>query len=869
MTLLFFLSCMQDVYADILRQSLHGTYLRWNMQIDQDEVTIEKNGDRILIKSFDEITLREIKTALLKNGLDNRYFKRPDLGIKKERDNIPYLTLQLQNEEIDLFKFYQENKNRQIVDFWMGSPKRAQKKPKLLKKMDVIKTKSAAISKKKLKKRNKKIKKVVKDKKYRDFRYGASFIWDYPPSRPMLRKIVNLNRKTPEFFYEIKDRDPKDKREIHLQLAINLFRKRKWGLMYKSIKLFQKKYGDSYEEDLLEYLKINAILRENLQNLTASPAKTAINMLTALGEKTDNHALKKAAFKYLTQYHIDKKQNAKALAFSKRLYSMGREKKDFNLSRYSAEAILYNLARLGRSNKIENLIKDKNIKALLPFQLRFAYASYALMKEDKEKELIKRYNKNKRRMASPVHGSIIFNVAEAYFRTAKYKKAIKMFDRYIADHSYSQHSSPARVRLALSYEILGKNINQTVELYKNAVNRSGKNQLGYEAAIRYVALKSVRNKRAGDKDRELRTLLNRDNDEKKLNKNIKKLLWLVRLRTFIADGKLEEALAYLKAIPLNLLNVYERNVFLGDGAEIVYGMIDRFYKQENYFQVVNLWRSYKDKYMDKVANDPYMNLVIGKSYLKLGLLSKMEEVLSSFEKNKHAPKRTFPIWNGRSTITRPDVVVAELRIMRHMKLKNWQLALKEVDMLAKIKPQYGKINYFRGVISYQRRKYKETINHMEKFLARQKNESIDDLELANILMAYTDSIYQLGDIKKFKRVTKAVLNDVKNHDTINPYLLKVKERVAYLNIEVLYGEGVGKTYTKIEKMILDFKKAYKKSVYLGRVNYILGMTLVAGRKIDDGRKVFFDLIKNKTVPEHVKQLARSELSLLEIREKTI
>ena len=859
-----------DIYAGIVRQTHHDTYLRWSIQAQKDELSIDKQEDRVLIRSLNEDVLKKIKNELAGKKLDSHYFRKGDLKVERGRNNVPTLSLQLKNEHIDLFKFYQQGDECQIIDFWMGSVKKAEVRPELVKKTDIVKTKKASFTRK-TSNEKKKTAEVFrgKDEKYRDFRYGASFVWDYSPSRPLLQSIINLSRKTPEFFYPIGDRDLKNKKEIHLQLAINLYRKKKWGLMYKTIKLFQKKYGDQHEQGLIEYLKINALLRENLKKKGTEPAKSAINMLAALVEKTSNYELKKGGYKYLLQYYVDKNQNVKALAIAKRLYTVSREKKDFGQSRYASESILYNLARLGRSDKIDKLIRDKNIEALLPFQLRLAYKSYAFLKEDREEELIEVYNKHKRRLTVPVHGSIIFNVAEAYFRTARYNKAMKMFDRYVTKHSYSEHASKARNRLALSYDILGKNINQTIELYKNALDRSGKTKVGLEAAIRYVGLKTVRKKKITDEDRELRILLDMDDNDKKRDKNIKKLLWLVRLRSFIVDGKFSEALSYLSAVPLGILNMYDRNVFQGDGAEIVYGMLSKYYNQEEYAKVIKMWKSYKDKYIDRVAKDPYMNLIVGKSYLKLSFLSNMEEVLSSFEKNKNSPSRTFPIWNERPSLLEVGVVVLELKIVRHMKLENWKLALSEIEKLSKTRPGYNKNNYFKGIISYRKKKYNDSILHLEKFLSKHKNRPVDDMELAEILMAYTDSIYQLGNMKKFKRVTMAVLDDVKNYRTSSPYLMKVKERIAYLNIEILYGEGSEQSFLTLERRISDFKKIYEKSVYSGRVNYIFGMTLVEIKRVDDGKKVFSDLIDDEKVSKHVKQLARSELSLLRIRERTI
>ena len=64
----------------------------------------------------------------------------------------------------------------------------------------------------------------------RDFRYGAAFIWDYRPLLAPLEKDVNLRVKSPDYLYEIKDRDfESNPKEAHLQLSIKFFRQKKMG----------------------------------------------------------------------------------------------------------------------------------------------------------------------------------------------------------------------------------------------------------------------------------------------------------------------------------------------------------------------------------------------------------------------------------------------------------------------------------------------------------------------------------------------------------------------------------------------------------------------------------------------------------------
>ena len=133
-------------------------------------------------------------------------------------------------------------------------------------KTDLLKKKS--IKKKKKKEKIKKIKqKKKKDRTYKDYRYGLTYVWDYYPLFPTFKKFVNIKRKTPMHFYKLKDRlYEKSEQEAHMQLTINLFRKDKWGLMNKSIELYNKKYGRDNNEVLNELLRVTALIKNSYLN---------------------------------------------------------------------------------------------------------------------------------------------------------------------------------------------------------------------------------------------------------------------------------------------------------------------------------------------------------------------------------------------------------------------------------------------------------------------------------------------------------------------------------------------------------------------------------------------------------------------------
>src|SRR5690606_7283169 len=169
------------------------------------------------------------------------------------------------------------------------------------------------------------------------------------------------------------------------------------------------------------------------------------------------------------------------------------------------------------------------------------------------------------------------------------------------------------------------------------------------------------------KDEEFRVLLDAREGDLEPSKNIQKLLWQVRLRTFIVDGAYDKALSYLSAIPLTAMAPADRRVFEGDGAEIVYGLMLKSFDAGNYSQVVKTWETYKDRYVEKVANDPHLNHLVGKSLIKMGLFRGYEEISSGFKKLETTPARTFPLWVERPDAASAEVALAELDVVKSLK----------------------------------------------------------------------------------------------------------------------------------------------------------------------------------------------------------
>ena len=564
-------------------------------------------------------------------------------------------------------------------------------------------------------------------------------------------------------------------------------------------------------------------------------------------------------------------EHLKTLQLAKNYYAGTRDNFDFEESPIPAEAMLNSLAKLGQIEKIQEMAQEKTMKKILPAQLMLAYQSFGFLRAGDLPSLVGLYEKNKASLVKPIDPVIMYNTAEAYFRLGRYSEAMALYEEFVKNYSHEFVASNANLRIALCSDLLDRNYQETLELYKRAIDQSVDSNVSYEARIRYVAFRSVRKIALDDRDREIRIFLETDKNSKvTLDKNLTKLLQQVRLRTLIVDEKYKEALSYLSLLPMVTMPKIDARVFDGDGAEIIYGLISDLYKKSEYSQVIKAWQTYKDKYVDKVAQDPFVNFIVGSSYIKLGLYKGFDEVYASFEKLKDTPSRTFPIWIKRDSFQKASDLLSELVLIKDIKLMNWDLVQKNISLFEKKLPNYNKTNYYRGLVAFNQKAYAEAVTQFENFFGKLDHRIIyDPSDVADMIRAYTDSIYELGQTDKFLKVSEAILNDTISFGTDNAYIQNIRERIAYLGIEITAGLGKKENYMLFEKKINDFKKANPKSIYTGRVNYLLGQAMVNNQKLKEGREVFASLMNDKNTSDYIKELAKSELSLLNLKEKTL
>ena len=873
--------------ADIFNQENLKTHLRWNLMVPRDQFFLNKKEGVLNIETVNLELFHTLAGELAKIKADGQYIET----ITYSKENFPAkpatVTIKLKDPSVELFSFYRDADKKYILDFWINTDLISEKTAALKKplpnpvKMETVRElkpeaaiKNAMLTRKSsilpmLEVTNAKADEVRPNPSLRDFRYGASFLWDYQPMIPQLEKDFNLTSKIPDFLYPIKDRDNlDDPKEAHMQLTINFYREEKWGLLNKSITLYEKKYGRDTNAVLNEFLKANALLKGNLAKPNRGITQSAMVILSTVKEMTTDYELKAAILRYLIQYSVDVKDHVRTLDLAKQLFVEARGEFDQTLVIQSALTILHSLAELKQVEKIEEFLSDKKLANILPPQMGIAYTTFALLSRGETKEIIKRYNQVSKSLAKPIHPAILYNVAESHFRRADFTSAIAVFNEFIASYSYLLQAPFARLRLALGYELMDREIAETLVLYRNAIDRSTDPAARYEAKLRYVALRIARKVNLSEDDKEVEVFLEQSPDESQaIGPDLKKLLWLVRLRIFIATKDYEKALAYLTSIPIETIRPAERRVFEGDGAEIVYGIIKDAYLKENYAKVVKVWEVFKTKYESKVARNLYLNFVVCDAFIKLGLYKSYDRALDSFKTVQGEEPRLFPVWIERVKNTNLVEMVEELSLIRMVADKDWKGASDKLASYPVSLRDSINYPYYRGLIHSHQKVYPEAIVEFEKVLVKQNSENqLTPRQTADLLMGYVESLYQLKDQDRFKTVVRALSQDINNSKSAQ--ILNVSERVNYLLIESFAGEA-NPEWKELEMMTKGFREKFHKSPYSARIGYLYGVSLIKNTRVAEGKEVLSLLTKDGKVPLHIKEMCRSELATLELVEKKL
>ncbi|MCT4642071.1 MAG: hypothetical protein N4A33_07195 [Bacteriovoracaceae bacterium] len=876
LTFIFFCGVyFSTAHGAVIEQEKYKTHLRWLVATSKKQLEIKQNANIFTIKTLSKVTFDNLKKDMISFANNNEYIAKVDFNSK----GLPYspaiITVTLKDQSIELFSFYKNSDKKYIIDFWVNEDLVVKKEPK---KVIKAKKKVATTKPKKIIKKAKTIAKkkvyvstVPKNDGYRDFRYGSAFIWDYKPQIPSVKQDINIANKAPNFLYKIKDRDfKKNDKEAHMQLSINFYKESKWGLMTRSISLYEKKYGVDINKDINDFMKAVSLIKNKINpKISIEDSKktgayqAALNLLSSISDRTDNYSLNQSITRYLLQVSLDKNDYVNSLQIAKKLYVISSERFDKEMTVYSAKVILTSLAQLKQIDKIKEFLSNKAVLTILPKQIGFAYTSYLNLILGDEKKNIQEFESRQNSFIGKIQKELLFNIAESYFRYGSYEKALSLYDSYIKEYSFDNGASYARVRLALCYDILKKDRKKIVQLYKSAINKSVIPHARYEAKVRIVGFYLARAIDPTQEELESLVFLDKAADEETIqDKNIDRILWLTRMRTMIVKKEYNQALSYLTTLPLITMPLKIRKVYEADGAEIILGLIQQSYLKEDYSKAIKVWQVYKDQYEEKVAKSTYLRYIVTDSYLRLGLMKSFNDSMAKLSLSKNNLSRNFPRWIPQHKKIELKDYLIELKIGRLLSQKLWS----QLDTYIEKNKSNSNINYnyYKGLVSYQKGLYNKAVRHFESVLIDQSlTNQLSPVQNNRMLSNYLESIYEISNSKKFRKHANALLADIRKKKEVFNNLI---ERAEYLIIESLNST---KSRSILKFKTADFLKEFKSSTFKHRVKYIQAMNFIFLKNEKEGKVILEDLLKEKDTPSYLKGLARSELTTLVLKNRKL
>ena len=786
----------------------------------------------------------------------NKYSKKyiSSVALNEEGD----LVVKSANNNIEAFSFVRREDKSSIIDFWENNIEVA-KKVEEPKKTDEVKLVNSAP--KKSKNSIAKNKPIVK-KEYRDFRYGLNFMWDYLPMFPTVKRFIDIKRKTPMAFYELKDRDyEKSESEAHMQLTINLYRKEKWGLMNKSIDLYKKKYGVDKNEALNEFLKISALMKDDFLQGDTTPKKMVVKRLEELERISSEFNLSKAILKYVFQYYVDTGDFISSLKTGKRLFVLTKEDYDTEGLVEGLNSIIYSLSKINQYEKIASLLEDKDVEKYLDKIKIAEYKIYNFIINKKYEDVIKIYNQISNSIIGEKPASILFNVAESYFRTGDFNKAIEFYDEFIAKNSFERKVPEARLRVALAYDLLSKDEKTISRMYREVIDRSGDPEIRYEASLRYFGFEYLR-KIKNIKD-ELMAFVEPPLEIKEnLSKNLLKAKRLVRLRSLIVQKDYKNALTYLQQLPLDELITEERDVFRKDGsAALTYQMEDLF-KNKEFSEVIRLHEMTNDKISDPNTYFFKRYELLGFSYFNLNIESSYRKIIKMIEKNNTKNFVEYPVWKNIDNSQNKDISLLKLFHLSEVKNKNKDQAFEYCQKIKDINEIEG--NFCYGSTQFIFQDYLNAKKTLELLISDFYQE-IENTEKNNqITYMYLMSLYQKHFYEKFVQISSKVIDEENFKNFSNDHA----EELMYLYFETVYSKKEFVLHEQYINRVDQFISRFNKSKWIDRVRFLKGSSLIKMGKKDDGKKELDSLISTSE-KEYIKDLARSELASLILNNKTI
>ena len=692
---------------------------------------------------------------------------------------------------------------------------------------------------------------LQKNKLDLDFRYGASFLWAYPMIPVLSNVDIDLESKSPDFYYPILNREKKiDNREGHLQLMINFYRKNKFGLMKKSIDLFEAKYKATKDELVLfEYLEANVLSKSYISTKNPGLLSSYMGKIDNIINLTNDFSLKKVLYRFLIQEDLNKKNYLSLLERGKDFFIKANENKDREMIYLSAKSIMFSLSELNQVDKLEKFMSDKDVSPWLDTQEGLSFQFLTLFKREEFNKVLSIYEAKESGMEKPIKDTILFLVAESYFQLGEIDLAEKTFKHFLKSYQYHSYASFARIRYALCRELSGATLDEVGSLYLDAINRATLPTARLEAKLRYVGALFNRKGSVTTSDKKMLAYLDTQADEEKyLVYDVKFLLWQVRLRSLIKQKKYSEALTYYTSIPLDAMPKAYQSVFERDGTEVVLGLMQEAFHQGDDGRVLKLWGIYNTKFNGNLKMTKQALYYAGSSSMKLGLKQNSEALLELY---KTQGTESFPQWVDRE-FTDLDMSALELRQL--IGTKKFDEAQKIIN---EVKENSPLLAWAKVLIQSSKKNYPEMQKLIEETIIDEKlMKGIIPSDLVDILENYLTAleVNEKGD-RLEKRLMSVMPVFEANIDTFK----RIKERAKFILLES-YMSGKEKKWFEIENVWNDFAKEYGSSSYLPRLVYGKAIYLIKENRGPEAKIILRKLATSDETPVHIKEMAKNELN---------
>jgi tetratricopeptide (TPR) repeat protein len=855
---------MHCALALVFNEENTSNYLRWLLSVDQNQLTVSKTGNLVLLETFDLKLFDQLVTSLQSTKLDEKYISKIQFSKEYLPERPAQVQMSLKGAEVELFKFYRSDYSQLVMDFWINSAAKDSQQevtninntsvqpPSDLPAKAKVEEKKSTVDQLKFVQSGVENDKNTESLSSTDFRYGSTFIWKYPPLLPIKPQDIALETKTPDFYVPVPEPEVHSKGDAFKKLMLNFYKKKKYGKLAstKAIYLSQEKVSDE-DKGFIAYLEANILLESAIDSNEASKSTlltSGIRTLEEAAKLSKNDDIKIIAKRFLIQYYLNKNDFRNSLIESKNFFVQVSEMKQAQLMYQAVKSKLYSLSLLGETDKIEELLKEPTVELWLDSQEGLSYKFYTLYQNQQYQKLLAQFEKLEKGLTHPIESSLIYHVAESYFQVGEIQQSKKYYDYYLKNYTQTTYSSYAYVRLGLCSELLGDAPEKSISLYLEAINKSTMPQARYEAKVRLVGVGHNRATNITSSATSLLGFLTPASDEDVyIKEDLKKLLWQSRLRSFLKTGKYKEAWSYYTTLPLDNLHPDQRETFERDGTEIVLGLMQAAFQEGNDAQVLKLWGLHSLEFGGKMQFRKPALYYASASSMKLGLKENSLKLLNQFKENG---EDGYPLWVHRTSL---EWDMKGIEIKQLISSEKWNEA---EAMLATMDENNGSSIWAKTNLLMQKENYKDAQAFIEQVLtSTKKMKLLSHGDLSEIIDKYLTVLEKNENGVRYQKRLLALI------PALSPKIQSLssnRERTIFLLLES-YFQDSKVTWDKIDNAWNDFKESYPSSLYLPRINYSKANYLLRNSKTAEAKKILNELVGDTKTPEPIKKMSQSDL----------